>query len=303
MTRPANPPVPVARSLQADLASIAAHVPTDLQTTADMLGYRLAIVHDITADNVGRRYRLRHESRTGSQGYPITEFHPGRPPLARVVFLHGGGLIGGHRFDGVDVVARHANELGLTVVTTEYPLTPERDFAEMIRHVLRVLVEVDDGLPLILAGQSAGGGLAAATALAARDAGVQIAGLLLICPMLGVADTASTVQFAHDPCWSAVSNVTAWNAALNQTSVSAPLDADDLSGLPPVYLDSGSAELFRGAVSAFAGAVWAVGGRAELHVWSGAFHGSDGVNETAVVSREAHRSRGEWLRRLLIDDV
>ena len=78
-----------------------------------------------------------------------------------------------------------------------------------------------------------------------------------------------------------------------------PGTRDDLAGLGPTYLDVGSAELFRDSVVGFADALWASGVRTELHVWSGAFHGSDGVVDDAVVSQEAHRARERWLRRLI----
>ncbi len=51
--------------------------------------------------------------------------------------------------------------------------------------------------------------------------------------------------------------------------------AEDLSGLPPAFLDVGAAETFRDEVVAFASRIWPVGGHAELHVWPGACHAFD----------------------------
>ncbi|NEC11452.1 alpha/beta hydrolase, partial [Streptomyces sp. SID8014] len=79
----------------------------------------------------------------------------------------------------------------------------------------------------------------------------------------------------------------------------APARAGDLAGLPPLYLDVGSAETFRDEGTAFTSRVWAAGGRAELHVWPGAFHGSDGLVPGARVSRAARAARLDWLRRVL----
>jgi acetyl esterase/lipase len=52
----------------------------------------------------------------------------------------------------------------------------------------------------------------------------------------------------------------------------APGRATDLSGLPPVYIEVGSAETFRDENVAYASKLWASGIQAELHVWPGAYH-------------------------------
>ncbi|THA86908.1 hypothetical protein E6U81_02185 [Streptomyces sp. A0592] len=55
----------------------------------------------------------------------------------------------------------------------------------------------------------------------------------------------------------------------------------------PAYIDVGSAETFRDEDVAYANAIWRAGGRAELHVWPGAFHGFDTFAPGAARSREA----------------
>lgn len=231
---------------------------------------------------------------------------PGGLVRARLVFLHGGGLVAGTRADGVDVVARHAAELACTVTTLEYPLAPEASLDEMVAAVLAALADLGAGAPIVLAGCSGGGGLAVTTALACRDAAVPLAGVLLICPMLGAsrsAPAASRRQFAGSPAWTAVADDAAWAAVTARGQLLEPSQRDDLHGLPPTFLDVGTAELFRDDVLAFSSRLLAAGVQAELHVWSGAFHASDSVVEDAAVSVEAHRARGEWLRRLLDDEL
>ncbi|WP_143663395.1 alpha/beta hydrolase, partial [Streptomyces bobili] len=80
-----------------------------------------------------------------------------------------------------------------------------------------------------------------------------------------------------------------------------PARAEDLSGLPPAFLDVGSAETFRDEVVAYASRIWQAGGVAELHVWPGGFHGFDGFAPQAAVSRAARTAQLEWLRRLLAE--
>ncbi|MEU8139684.1 alpha/beta hydrolase [Streptodolium elevatio] len=78
-----------------------------------------------------------------------------------------------------------------------------------------------------------------------------------------------------------------------------PGRAADLSGVPPAYIDVGSAEMFRDEDVAYANAIWQAGGQAELHVWSGGCHGFDGIAPVAAISRDA---RTRLLRRLLLLD-
>ena len=75
--------------------------------------------------------------------------------------------------------------------------------------------------------------------------------------------------------------------------------AGDLSGLPPAYIDAGSAEVFRDEDVAYATGIWAAGGQAELHIWAGGFHGFDLIYPAAQVSRAARAARNDWLGRLL----
>ena len=79
----------------------------------------------------------------------------------------------------------------------------------------------------------------------------------------------------------------------------APARAGDLSGLPPAYLDCGSAEVFRDETVAYASALWAAGGDAELHVWPGAFHGFTSLMPSAAISATATAALADWTRRLL----
>lgn len=75
--------------------------------------------------------------------------------------------------------------------------------------------------------------------------------------------------------------------------------ATDLSGLPPAYVDAGSAEIFRDEVVDYATRLGAAGGRADLHVWSGGFHGFDALFPAAALSAAARATRTGWLARLL----
>ncbi|MBT2452343.1 alpha/beta hydrolase fold domain-containing protein [Streptomyces sp. ISL-43] len=162
-------------------------------------------------------------------------------------------------------------------------------------------------LPLLYY-KSAGGGLAAALALLTRDRGGPAPiGQLLLCPMLDDRDaTFFSHQMAGIDTWDRTSNATAWQALLGDrygasdlSPYAAPARATDLSGLPPAYIEVGSAETFRDEDVAYANAIWQAGGQAELHVWPGAFHGFDTLAPRAALSQDARNARSRWLRRVL----
>ncbi|GLW53702.1 alpha/beta hydrolase fold domain-containing protein [Kitasatospora phosalacinea] len=254
-----------------------------------------------------------------ADGVPVVAARPAGAagPLPALFHLHGGGLIGGNAYAVLPRVLREsAQPLGLAVLSVDYPLAPAARYPAplhacrtalrwAVRHAERL--RIDPGR-IVLAGKSAGGGLAAALALLLRDEGGPAPlGQLLLSPMLDDrGTTASTRQAAGHDTWDAVSNATAWQAALGPLHrtpdlppYAAPARARDLSRLPPAYLEVGSAETFRDEVTAYANALWRDGGHAELHVWPGACHGFDTLAPDAAVSRTAVAARRDWLRRLL----
>jgi acetyl esterase/lipase len=120
--------------------------------------------------------------------------------------------------------------------------------------------------------------------------------------------TASTRQFDGVGVWDRVSNETGWSALLGDarggpdvSPYAAPARAEDLSGLPPAFVDVGAAEIFRDEAIAYAGRIWASGGDAELHVWSGGFHAFDIFAPHTVPARGMIRTRDAWVEKLLAD--
>jgi acetyl esterase/lipase len=231
-----------------------------------------------------------------------------------IFYIHGGGMISGNRFTGLAPVIEWAERFDAVVMSVEYRLAPEHPYPVpfedcyaglgwAIENVRELGYDPDR---LIIAGTSAGGGLAAGVALRMRDEGRRsLAGQLLICPMLDDRDaTVSTRQIDGIGLWDRDSNITGWRAYLGDLRQSgevpgyaAPARASDLSGLPPAYLDAGSSEVFRDEIVAYASGLWAAGGQAELHVWPGGFHGFDKFVPDAALSRVAIETRTQWFRR------
>ncbi|WP_330295294.1 alpha/beta hydrolase [Streptomyces sp. NBC_00503] len=270
----------------------------------------------------GGRFEVAELRAPGPPGGPDVTLVHARPaaasgPLPVLYYMHGGGMIMGNAWSVLPRLLRDwALPLGLAVVSVEYRLAPRTQYPGPLEdcyaglvwtagHADRLGVDADR---ILVGGKSAGGGLAAALALLTRDRGGPAPiGQLLLCPMLDDRDhTFSSRQMAGVDTWDRTSNATAWRAALGDRygaedlpPYAAPARATDLSGLPPAYIEVGSAETFRDEDVAYANAIWQAGGQAELHVWPGAFHGFDTLAPDAALSRDAREARLRWLGRVL----
>ncbi|MEU8487062.1 alpha/beta hydrolase fold domain-containing protein [Streptomyces sp. NPDC048641] len=234
-----------------------------------------------------------------------------------IYWIHGGGMVMGDRFSQIDIPLEWLDEFGAVVVSVDYRLAPEATGTTLVDDCYQGLLWTAehseelgiDANRIIAAGASAGGGLAAGLTLLARDVGAPaIAAQVLICPMLDHRNTTtSSRQYSGVPgVWTGEMNEFGWRAVLGDLTddeVSAyvsPALAEDLSGLPTTYIDTGSAEVFRDEDTDYATRIWAAGGQAELHVWAGGFHGFDALYPQADISVTARRTRTDWLTRLLL---
>lgn len=233
-----------------------------------------------------------------------------------IFHTHGGGMIMGDRFTAVEAFAEWIHRYNAVVVSIEYRLAPEFPDPYPVEDCYAGLVWTAENAErlgieserLLIAGGSAGGGLAAGVALLARDRrGPHLVGQMLMYPMLDDRDaTMSTHQIDGVGVWDRGSNLLGWNSLLGErrgtddvSIYAAPARATDLSNLPPAFIDCGSAEVFRDEDVAYASAIWAAGGQAELHVWPGAFHAFEGFAPQAALSHDAVDARDRWIRRLL----
>ncbi|MBV9792554.1 MAG: alpha/beta hydrolase [Actinobacteria bacterium] len=271
--------------------------------------------------SLGGAFEVSERQVPGPDGAPDISLLIARPvglaaPGPAIYHIHGGGMIMGDNRQGLPMVIGWAAQLGAAVVSVEYRLAPETPHPGPVEDCYAGLVwtaahadelNIDPGR-IVVAGGSAGGGLAAAVALLARDrGGPALFGQFLMCPMLDDRnDTPSAVQMAGLGVWDHASNEVGWTAllgdqrgALDVSPYAAPARATDLSGLPPTFIDVGSAETFRDEAVSYATRIWQAGGVAELHVWPGGFHGFQVMVPQAAVSQDATAAQWDWFRRLL----
>jgi acetyl esterase/lipase len=289
--------------------------------TADMIP-ALRAAQTLSAEAVIGDRAIVHREVTlpGHEGAEITASvfaradHVDAGPL--ILHIHGGGMVMGDRFSGMPLTLDWVEEFDAVCVSVEYRLAPEHPDPYPVEDCYAALVWTAahaselgaDPSRIVVAGGSAGGGLAAGVSLLARDrGGPHLTGSLLAYPMLDDRDaTVSTRQFEGVGVWDRASNDMGWTALLGSrrgtdavSIYAAPARARDLSGLPPTFLDAGSAEVFRDEVVAYASAIWAAGGVAELHVVPGGFHAFENVSPGARLTAQVAANRRAWLDRVL----
>ena len=154
-------------------------------------------------------------------------------------------------------------------------------------------------------GVSAGGGLAAALCLLARDRGeVPVAFQLLDQPMLDDRQVTPSSREDGLAVWSRDSNTFGWKSYLGDLygaddvpPTAAPARATDLSGLPPAFVSVGAADGFRDEDIDYALRLNQAGVPTELHVYPGGCHGFNVMAPDAAVTKQCLRNMEDWLRR------
>ena len=180
-----------------------------------------------------------------------------RRPLARVVYVHGGGYVHPLTSDYWRLV-RALGRAPAEVVVPAYPLAPAATADEVLPMLLEL---VDDGrdLPTVLMGDSAGGALVLVLARLARDRGIPVAGVVSLSPWLDATlhvrgEEVQTLE-ATDPMLAESGLRAAGRAWSGERPVDDPLISPvhlDLDGLPPVDLFIGDRDILRPAVDELA---------------------------------------------------
>jgi acetyl esterase/lipase len=237
-----------------------------------------------------------------------------RAPLPAMLWIHGGGYMIGSA-DQDDLTVKHiVSTLGCAAVSVDYRLAPETPHPGPVEDCYAALYWLSthagelgvDTTCIAIGGASAGGGLAAALALLARDRGeVPLAFQLLIFPMLD--DRTVTMADPHpytgEFIWTADDNRFGWRALLGQepggpdiSPYAAAARAEHLEGLPPTFIGVGSLDLFLEEDLEYARRLMRAGVPTELHVYPGAYHGFP-LAANARVSQDLVRDELAALKR------
>jgi acetyl esterase len=241
---------------------------------------------------------------------------PGTSPT--VVFFHGGGWVAGD-LETHDRQARWlAIETGAVVVSVDYRRPPEVPFPGAFEDAFAALGDVASRIDefggeetrLGVAGDSAGGNLAATVAIAARDAGIALAGQLLVYPVTDVAGNyADASENARFP--SRLENaegyflsraVMEWFCGHYLAEGShgtdwrvSPLRAQNLAGVAPAVVCTAWFDPLRDEGLAYAKALQAAGVPTRYHEGLGLIHGFFGLGEACEAARiEAQRARADF---------
>ena len=238
----------------------------------------------------------------------------GRPGI---LHIHGGGYVMGGADSNVVADMMWAQELGAVVVSVEYRLAPETPHPGPVEDCYAGLAWLAsnterlgvDPKRLCVSGESAGGGLAAATVLLARERGeIPIAFQHLIFPML---DDRTVTHPDPSPyfgqfVWTAEHNRFGWKALLGQapggpgvSPFAAPARAEDLSGLPPTYIICGALDLFLEEDIEYARRLMRAGVPTELHIYPGAPHAFMFMAEAGVTKAYARDSMAALKKALV----
>ncbi len=238
-------------------------------------------------------------------------------PGGAVLWTHGGGYVLGDPVAYHDVCSRLADELGVLVVSVEYRLAPEHPFPAGLDDAYTALLWLHESADelgvdrhaVAVAGDSAGGGLAAALAQVAHDRGeAPVCFQALVYPML---DDRTVLRTEHGGrgglVWTPSSNRFGWSAYLggppresSAPEYAAPARREELTGLPPAWIGVGDLDLFFEEDAEYADRLEAAGVACELVVVPGMYHGADRFRPADPTMVDFTRSLLEALRRALV---
>jgi acetyl esterase/lipase len=233
-------------------------------------------------------------------------------PTGALVWIHGGGYVLGTA-DADELQHKTiVSQVGCTLVSVDYRLAPEHPFPASVEDCYAALAWVHqrasdlgvDPSRIAIGGGSAGGGLAAALGLLARDRGeFAVVFQLLLVPMLDDRTVTDSDPHAYtgEFIWTRAKNLLGWTSLLgkapgspNVSPYAAPARAASLEGLPATYIGTGALDLFLEEDLEYARRLTRAGVPTELHLYPGAFHGFG----RATAARVTHAYQRDFLQAL-----
>ena len=245
---------------------------------------------------------------------------PGGQNRPALLHIHGGGMVIGSARSMQQAPSGIAAALGIPVASVEYRLAPEHPFPApqndcyaALKWLAASAAELGiDAARIGITGESAGGGLAAATALMARDlGGPALAAQILTYPMLDHRTGGDACPHGNpitgEFVWTRAHNRFGWECLRGDYAADdahkgwfSPSLAEDLGGLPPTWIGTGSLDLFLDEDLDYALRLVKAGVPVELHSYPGAIHAFNAVTEAATANAFTRDLLGAIARMLQV---
>ena len=260
------------------------------------------VVEDIPTPGTTKTMRIyRRSDSTG--GVPV------------VLWIHGGGYVAGNNTTEDRWGALFCRSLDCAVVAAGYRLAPEHPFPaglDDLRAAVQWILDhgADHGLDperILIAGESGGGGLAAALTQRLHDEGVPMAGQLLACPMLDDRTAVRTdIGRKEHLGWSNGSNHFGWSCYLGTApggdttpEYAVPARRSDLAGLPPTWIGVGDLDVFWDEDMEYARRLEEAGVSVTLETAEGGPHGYQAIAPEAAISKRFNASAAAFAKETL----
>ena len=228
----------------------------------------------------------------------------GSPPNGSVLFLHGGGYVMGGPQTHRGLTSRLAKASGASVVAIDYRLAPEHPFPAALddaEAAYRALLARQPARSIVVAGDSAGGGLALALALRLKQSGVpQPAGFFVISPWTDLLQSSETctTKADVDPIISREGLDGMASAYLGEADGRDPLASPvygDFAGVAPILIHVGADEVLLGDSVSMSLVAGASGAAVRLEIWPEMIHVWHSFADRLAQSREAIAVAAQWI--------
>jgi acetyl esterase/lipase len=300
-SREIPPPATISAQAREFLSVSALRPRVDFPRPADEMGWHRTR-SQLDAELMPRAQMLLRSSaasvgRVRLEGFEVYVARPAAPTLeAAYLFMHGGAFVCGGGLWAKALAALNSGRLGCTVFSVDYRMPPEYPFPaapdDCLSAYEALLQEYPPG-QIVIGGVSAGGNLAAVTALRIRDAGLPApAGIVLLTPEVDLTESGDTFRTNELIDVVLKRGVAECNAVYaNGRDLSDPYLSPllgDLTRFPPTLVQAGTRDLFLSNAVLFHRKLRRSAIDADLHIWEAMPHGGFGGDapEDAEVHQE-----------------
>lgn len=297
------------------LEGLLAAIPGGFNAISDIVRRREVVAQLLVEPELDSRVTAEDRVIAGPSGdQKIRIYTPthSKSPAPGLVYIHGGGMVLGSIEGEAGTAQMFSAETGAVVVSIDYRKAPEDPYpagADDCYNASQWVFDNADSLGIDQAnigiyGGSAGGGLALAVCLMARDRGsFRFKYMMPIYPMIDDRnETESTHEVTEVGIWDRSGNREAWDWYLGGKKAdgyAAPARAKDVSGLPPAFIDVGEMDAFRDEDLLFAQRLLHSGVPCEFRIYPGAYHASEVFAPEAELSQRISAGRLEALHRFM----